>query len=56
MLGMAVSENLQDKKIDVFLYYTEAEWQTGEGGEAEGNDEDDNGDIQPTNGETMVNL
>jgi aldose sugar dehydrogenase len=46
MLGIAVSENLTDKKTYVFLYYTEAEGETGEGGAEREEDEGNNGDLE----------
>ena len=46
LLGIAVSENLTDNKTYVFLYYTEAEGETGEGGGEREEDEDNNGDVE----------
>ena len=46
MLGIAVSENLTDNKTYVFLYYTEAEGETGEGGGEREEDEGNNGDVE----------
>jgi aldose sugar dehydrogenase len=48
MLGIAVSEKLSDNKTHVFLYYTEAEGETGEEGVEEEEDEESNGDIKQT--------
>ena len=46
MLGIAVSENLTDNKTHVFLYYTEAEGETREGGAEQEEDEGNNGDLE----------
>ena len=48
MLGIAVSEKLSDNKTHVFLYYTEAEGETGDEGVEEEEDEESNGDIEQT--------
>ena len=46
MLGIAVSENLTDNKTYVFLYYTEAEGETGEVEGERDEDEGNNGDME----------
>jgi glucose/arabinose dehydrogenase len=49
MLGIAVSENLTDNKIYVFLYYTEAGGETGEGEGERDEDEGTNGNVEQRN-------
>ena len=51
LLGIAVSENLIDNKTSVFLYYTEAEGETGEGGDEREEDEGNNGDVEQRSSE-----
>ncbi|MGI0002221.1 MAG: PQQ-dependent sugar dehydrogenase, partial [Nitrososphaeraceae archaeon] len=46
LLGIAVSENLLDNKTYVFLYFTKAEGETGEGGAERDEDEGNNGDVE----------
>jgi aldose sugar dehydrogenase len=51
LLGIAVSKNLHDNKTYVFLYYTEAESQTGEEVQEDNNEDEEQGSRSNSDGD-----